>query len=85
MGIRDPDFVTKINKEFVCLAGTAPHYGLSAWKTGLFVTPPVFTRINVYGKLNLMCDRFDFGTNSTLRNVLPSGERVGATLVGLPR
>lgn len=51
MGMKDPSFVEDITKEFVCLAATALHHGLSAWKTGVFITPPEFTRLNVYGEL----------------------------------
>jgi hypothetical protein len=47
--MKSASFVDDMSKEFICLAATALHHGLSAWKTGVFITPPEFTRLNVFG------------------------------------
>jgi hypothetical protein len=45
-GIRDPDFIDEINREFVCLVCASIQHCLKAWRTGVYIKPPDFRYTN---------------------------------------
>jgi len=51
-GHREPDFMNRINRVFICLVASAIRHCLKAWRTGEFVEGRDFKYETAWGRLN---------------------------------